>query len=509
MSRHDKNMTREQTIALLVELGLVKDTNNKRRIVVQLGKYGDIFNILPAIRVMAQQCGQPVRMMVASQFADAVTGLSYVEPIIFEGDFFHGFNEAVALAKLGHDEVIVSQVCGKDYSFTRVERHFNMESWRLAGMGKHFFTAPLVLDNRDFAREKALAEKYLLKDRHNVLVNLSGKSSPLYAGPTLLEWFRTALPDVSFVDVGSVRAEHITDLLGLYDRAVCLITCDTATLHLARSHPIPVIALCAEGWNGSRPVVNPLFKCTYNQVWRHLSSMCHLIRQCTETHPKMIRLWQDYKAPNEKTANRELAAYETWIGSEVVTMPFNPRDYPTTLDIGDTVDAPELKAVFDRAVYSYPKDIIVFANNDICILPQAVNVIRAAVNQYGCFYSPRIDVDQVELPFSNILEGDEYAGADLFAMTADWWKACRDRFPNLYLGFEGYDFVLRALMLESGLPKQSPVVVHQRHDSSHWKGQNDRPGQKHNRSVCRKWAIDNGYVEYLFPEGHEYLFKAL
>lgn len=504
-------MTRHDVIELLVEHGLIKRPNNQRRVVVQLGKYGDIFNILPAIRVMAQQCGEPVKVMVAEQFADAVTGLSYVEPVIFRGDFLNGFNEAVALAKKRYDEVIVTQVCGAGYSFTKVEPHFNMESWRLSGMGKHFHTAPLVLDNRDFPSEKLLSA-CLLSEKPNVLVNMSGASSPLHAGPTLLEWFRSALPAVNFVDVGAIKAVRLVDLLGLYDRAVCLVTCDTATLHLARSHPIPVIAFCAEGWNGSRPVVSALFKCTYLKVWRHLSTICQLLKQCAEAnevHPRVIYLWQDYEVRDPETAYREIVAFSTWYELEVDRVNFRPADYPTAKDIGDTIDAPDIKAVLDRAILNHPKDIVVFANNDICVVPGAVEVIRAAVNRHGCFYSGRVDVEKVTLPLQEIPDGAEYAGADLFAFSYEWWKQWRDRFPNLYLGFEGFDFILKALMLESGFVKTKPVIVHEKHESSHWKFQNERPAQKHNRSVCRKWAIENGYVDYLLPEGSDFLFKAL
>ena len=146
-------MTRQEVIDLLIHFHLIPKPNNDRRVVVQLGKAGDILNILPAIRQMSCECGERVNIMVANDYRDLVVGLSYVHPHIFEGHFFNDLNDAIRLAESEFDEVLVSQVTGKDYHYARVEQSFNIEAWRRIGMKPHFDSAKLVLDNRNFEYE--------------------------------------------------------------------------------------------------------------------------------------------------------------------------------------------------------------------------------------------------------------------------------------------------------------------------------------------------------------------
>ena len=45
-----------------------------------------------------------------------------------------------------------------------------------------------------------------------------------------------------YLEGGAFRGERIYDLLGLFDKAACLVTADTATLHLAAASSVPVVA---------------------------------------------------------------------------------------------------------------------------------------------------------------------------------------------------------------------------------------------------------------------------
>lgn len=488
----------------------ILNAENLSKCVVQLGRHGDLLNILPAIREMSLKEGRPIPLVVSYDYLSTATGLSYVSAFPFKGKF-EDLNDAIADVRGIFREVLVSQVFGKDYHYQTECEHFNEESYRLIGMQSSFRTAKLVMDNRDFVREAALAEKVLSKDKPNVLVNLTGNSSPFPAGPTFLLWLRQRLPDVNLVDIGAIKAESIQDLLGLYDCSCCLITIDTATLHLARSHPIPVIALVRGGWHGTEPVCNYISAISYDAAWANIEAICDEVERkaCFNyTHPRLIHLWQDY-VPKMDAIPREAVALLTWQQLGISRIDFSPSRFSNAQEIGETVNAPDLKAVLTKFITENPHDIILLSNNDVCVFPDAVPIIREAVNRWGCYYSQRIDVDRVTLPLDpKLRDGHAYAGADLFAFTYDWWMQYRDKFPNLYFGFEGFDFVLQRLMEESGFVKGKPVIVHEKHESSNWKLQNERPAQKHNRSVCRKWAKENVYAEWLLPEGSDFLFKA-
>lgn len=272
-----------------------------------------------------------MRVMVAKTFSAIVEGLSYVEPVIFPGHFFTGLPEAIEIAKEKHLEVLVTQVFGTGVKITHHEKHFDMEAWRLSGMGPTFKTAKLVMDNRDAARESKLAEKFLVSGAPNVLVNLTCETTPFPAGPALIQALRAALPWVNFLNLGGVKAERLQDLLGLYDRAVCLITGDTSTLHLARSNPVPVIALCADGWRGSSGVnANTFFRCNYSQVWHHLDTITEIVKRSAKWPRQM-----ESTLPKPDNTARPKSSY-------VKRKPINTKAFQFYHGIGDCCNAATL-----------------------------------------------------------------------------------------------------------------------------------------------------------------------
>jgi len=77
---------------------------------------------------------------------------------------------------------------------------------------------------------------------------------------------RPLIGRVNFVDIGRIKAHRIYDLLGLYDRALCVITGDTSTLHLASCSRVPLIALLADGGAGSIVKGNEVLRLRYHEV---------------------------------------------------------------------------------------------------------------------------------------------------------------------------------------------------------------------------------------------------
>lgn len=91
-----------------------------------------------------------------------------------------------------------------------------------------------------------------------VLFNGKGHSSPFYESDVFLTMLRSALPDVQVIDLANIKAHRLFDLLILYQFAQCLVSIDTATLHLAAACPeLSVVALISDRhgeWCGTDPL---------------------------------------------------------------------------------------------------------------------------------------------------------------------------------------------------------------------------------------------------------------
>lgn len=483
----------------------------KQRCVVQLGRNGDIINILPAVRRMAEEQGGPVAMVTASEYINVIKGLSYVEPIEWKSSF-DDLLPAIKFAKENFDDVVVTQVHGAGYHFRPVTPNFNVESWSRTSMSHLFDSLPLVFDNRDFGYEVVLAAKYLNREKPNVLVNLSGNSTPFEEAPkSFMVYLRRSLPNANVVDLSTITTPQIYDLLGLYDRSVCLITTDTATMHLARGSSIPMIALCGTGWHATKPSGNVILKFNgYENAWRGINRIISAAADCVRenaVHPRLINLRQNYTPKNELTRLREERAASTWRLADVVTVDFDPGEFLNAKSVGDPSNSPCIKEVIDCFTGKFPYDIIMLANNDIAVLPGFEHEVRRAVNRYGCYFSHRIDIDKpVIWPLiRSTLDGKVYPGADLFAFKSEWWLKWRYMVAPMFMSFEGWDGVLKAVMIRSGFKRGQPYIVHESHPESNWKLQPDRPGQAYNRASARQWAKEHGFEKYLL-KGSDFLF---
>lgn len=243
-----------------------------RKVYVQLGRVGDICNILPFLWTEAQK-GQKPALMVAAEFAPLLDGVSYVEPIIHNGPHYE-IAKACQKVSDAADIPCCCQVNGpmdqvREWTYkpsgigVGTKDSFQKESWFVAGKMKEWDDQPpLKFDRRDTAREQALLTSIprrpgrRSKDEKLILVNTQSISSPFPYVDLLWELLRLKLtPGYRLLDLKTVKADRFYDLLALYEKAHCLISVDSAPLHLARALPkLPVIALTQDRpllWNGS------------------------------------------------------------------------------------------------------------------------------------------------------------------------------------------------------------------------------------------------------------------
>jgi hypothetical protein len=224
-----------------------------------LGAHGDIIAMLPWMKMESERTGEPVRLLVASPYLPLLDGVSYVKAI--EWGFkqkkmpgtFHQLHDARKFLKVQvpDAEVKVLQFYGSGELITYPS--FIQEMWYQAGALMKWDKLPLVFDQRYFEREAKLCAKHTTR-RPFILVATKGKSSPFKYAKELLsivtrEFGRTH----DIIDLSKVVAEKPYDLLGLYDRAVALVTIDTMHAHLSRASEVPTFVWSRDypnSWHG-------------------------------------------------------------------------------------------------------------------------------------------------------------------------------------------------------------------------------------------------------------------
>jgi hypothetical protein len=171
----------------------------------------------------------------------------------------HGFNHGVNMALDPNYGTSMARRCG-----------FSQEEWR---------RLPLIFDRRNTFRESALAKTTFGPEKRPILLyNFVGISSPFPYVPEVLNGLMLKFGrKYRLVDLGKVRGHRIFDLFGLYDKAVGLITSDTATAHLAVGAKLPAIWFTVDGWTGSVPRGNVAFACRYSQAMESLEKVWSVV----------------------------------------------------------------------------------------------------------------------------------------------------------------------------------------------------------------------------------------
>lgn len=275
---------------------------------VQLGRSGDIMNVLPLLWQEAQ-AGRKCRLMVAKEYAPLLEGVSYVDPIVFDGQA-HELDRALTQARiLADNEVICTQVNGplelveelvyKPAGQTRaVTTSYQKEMWKIAGKLADWGNypehpcgqLPLVFDKPSLDREGALLEKAFAgrKNKKVILLAADGLSSP-FPYKKLLLYLLKECSRFHVVDLGEVKAHRLFDLLALYRSAHALVAVDSAPLHLANAVPnLPVFALVNDRpllWNGSSWRANHAFYCRYADFPNRAPAMMTLLEEFKRIEP--------------------------------------------------------------------------------------------------------------------------------------------------------------------------------------------------------------------------------
>lgn len=489
-----------------------------RLCIVLLGRYGDIINFLPVARWLYQTSGIKPFWAVSKPFADIFDGVSYVAPIVVDEDYARPMKVGDAMRAKGLI-AIQPQPWGTDFSCDHHTAHFNLEQWRLAGhlekwadndMRPHF-------DRRDEGREFRCRKQHLDPARPLLLYNGHGISTPFADKEALLEALRGKYgATVQILDLATVRAERFYDLLGLYEKAVALVTVDTAHLHLAGDATVPVIAVMPDGWSAAAPKCNVVE--TLSQArWQEQMAPAFAAIDAALLKQRPPKIVHGYEWHGQ-TAPRIVRAVETWqclrerhgwIDGRYSRYRRDARE------LGDKRDLPYLKDVLEFALHGAgtgplsDEDIVVFTNDDTILHPETHQAVMTtlAVADAGC--SSRIDIQRfAEAPLGAPPKDRHdlrYIGRDLFCFRARWLRKHWEELPDYLLGAAGWDIGLTAMIRASaGAPPRQEqdlemvqsdcelpygYVFHERHIPL-WEDKQLmlQPSNYHNVVLLRQWA---------------------
>jgi hypothetical protein len=478
---------------------------------VELGRFGDIINLLPVCRDIARKTGRPVAVTVAEPFAAVLHGVSYVRPFSLPISHLEVL-PALKEARARFSNAIVTQVYANGWDPGKQCQSYNMESWRLAGYLDRWADPDIRLefDRRDYRREREVIQKVWPTDgKPVVLFNVeAGHSSPFQ------EWreFQNAMirrwqDQISFVEIGALRCERIYDMVGLMELADGLVTIDTSTLHLAAATSVPTVALLSAigPWNQTTPRCNCRLGFPSNQWRSRMADVDEAIISFLG-RPRVIHAFDKRPESNPRIDR----AQASWGVTGWIPAPYSENRYRrSAASIGDARNLPFLRDVLANALESAEdRDFIVYTNDDITLTPETDAEVRKLLGRAVMITGRRVEIGK---------ENHIHYGRDLIAFRAGWLRVNIDSIPDFILGASQWDLwaacKARLLCGIGGVdearrmigivcPKSrefevfdSPscemkrgTVLHEPHTGT-WTLDEESPSENHNRLAFEKWKL--------------------
>ncbi len=256
------------------------------RAFVSISKFGDCASTFPIIYDEFKRTGQLQHLLIGKEFKSLAEGCSYIVPHIWEGKW-GDLSGAIRRAKMAFDDVVVLQTHGENFPIKQITPSFQTEQYLRGGVLGQWDKLPLIFDNRNKGRERALRKKVLGTDKRPfILVGDASQSSPFLGAAELLTMLEKEFGETHrILKLSEIKAEYIFDLLGLYDKADALITAETVHVHLSKASKVPTFVLAADGWRGSQCVERFKFYCRYAEWERRKNKLILEIKAVLSGQP--------------------------------------------------------------------------------------------------------------------------------------------------------------------------------------------------------------------------------
>lgn len=489
--------------------------------IVQLGRYGDLLNVLPIAHHIHNSYKTPW-IVVSRDFADLLDGVSYVKKFVVDLPY-GALGEALKIAKTYFPFYFHTQPFAEDQKLQLVTDSFLKEIWRLAGMLPRFYDTRYLpkIDRRDKKRELAQFNQHRKTTKPLMLTNLTySYSSPFVHGKKLLKQLEESWPNYEILEVGSLKLHRIYDILGFIERAALVISIDTALLHFACTCKTPIIGLVNNfTWSNTIPRI-PIKTIKYNDatidsVNAAIKSVKHIrippqVPLRRPPNRKIFHATTFYKNPNA----RQQFARASWKALKDVIPCYLKKCTRYMQHNGSENKIAFFKDVIAEALRkAKDSDIILFTNDDIICHPDLSRQLRYYCSIWGCTAIRRCELNEKAILGNSPGEWAELArtsgiphyGRDSFAFTKTWWKEHGKDFPDFAIGGAEWDTCLAVLMRKSVgytsivsslqslyWPAEMPLgwTAHYAHKSMWFAFGNfwHSPVNIHNRHIFRKWS---------------------
>lgn len=471
---------------------------------IQLGRIGDIINILPAVEEHFLRTRNKPYLVVAAEFAGLLPHVqSYATGEAYPGPWMD-IRGAIrwVLDRRPLTDLRICTVCGDDYALEKQAWNFQREAWRLSRCPVPW---GVLRPHIGSIAWNYVCDEFLIPENRApfVLVSLAGLSSPVPQETRELILARLR-ERFTVVDITDYRARNIVDMLPLIFQSDAFVVCDSALMHLARA--VGLTRVCAlvsdnpDTWYKSWWTPEQIFRCCYHEIPERIDELVGSIDRSWEL-PSIVHCWSKAAFSSTDTLRRQAIAQQSWVSeyqdSGRLWIPAPLHDCVLTRDarsIGDPIPMPFIRDIIDHGISrsNSRRDIIVVTNADVGWPHGITGAILDTVRMHGSAWTHRWDKegDQLTDPPRNEWDVGKlnwYPGSDLFAFTVDWWEKHGDEFPDMILGREAWDYVMRSLIKRHGGGEIRHGVFHERH-ASFWESSGNRAelrGNVHNLELAR------------------------
>lgn len=237
--------------------------------------------------------------------------------------------------------------------------------------------------------------------------------------------------------------------------------------------------------------------------------------------PRILLVWSHMMPKDWEEEDRFEAAMMSWLHLFGTGL-FIPFPVGTDRAPDSAVGVPFVKAVIGAAIaHARPEDIVLYVNRDNGLTTHAYErILDGIACGRGACACPRRDLRHPEPGrlYRSVRNCRTTGGYDAFAFTPAWWSKHAGEFPDMLIGREAWDTVLRTLMHEVAIGRRieqdlevtnfddSPaccddVVWHAEHFSRWQVDREKNPGNIHNVALAQRFYRDRGiaFLTYAPP----------
>lgn len=248
---------------------------------IQAGKLGDVLGVLPILHHQFKTTGIKPTLVVAKAYRQIPESLDYVNTLIYDGDM-QDLEGAIKFAKSQCDDVRVTQLHGKGFTFQRRRPSYQYDQWERAGYLSKWDTLPLVLPRNPKSQVSIPIQPFILLGDHS-------QSSPFFHKEELATVLRDNFPQHRIVRLSEVRPSHPLDLLALMDVADLIVCVDSMQLHMAKATTTPIIALVSDQptrWQGSAWSKKFAMHCRYGDFQKRKEELIRMAKKVISKTPQ-------------------------------------------------------------------------------------------------------------------------------------------------------------------------------------------------------------------------------